>query len=128
MKAIKKLEIIKALGETTSALKIKKAELIEDLFKIKYAAEKQILELSDKNFIDLSDYGISYLNDDYDYMMFDGKLIERLSGNCGDFNNYVPQTDFKKLVEFCEKSTEIIKGMQEEVDNRLKEISDNIHK
>ena len=63
-------------------------------------------------------------------MMYDYKIIERSCGNYdgGDFNSYVPPTDYRKLVEFCEKSTEIIKGMQEEIENRLKEISDNIHK
>ena len=131
MKAIKKVETIEALGETTSALKIKKAELIEDLFEVQEAAAKQISELSAYDFINLEDYGISYLKCKYnDYMMFCGKIIERSCGKYdgGDFNFYVPPTDYRKLVEFCEGSIEIIKGMQEEVDNRLKEISDNIHK
>ena len=131
MKAIKKLEIIKAIGETTSALKIKKAELIEDLFKIKYAAEKQILELSSYDFINLEDYGISYLKCKYnDYMMYDYKIIERSCGNYdgGDFNFYVPPTNYRKLVEFCKSADKIIREMQEEVKNRLKDISENIHK
>ena len=131
MRTIKKVEIIEALGETTSALKIKKEELIEDLFEVQEAAEKQILELSSYDFINLEDYGISYLKCKYnDYMMYDYKIIERSFGNYdgGDFNFYVPPTNYKKLVEFCKSADKIIREMQKEVKNKLKDISENIHK
>lgn len=124
--------MIEALGEKTSALRIKKAELIQDLFEIQRAAEKQILELSSRNFINLeNNYGISYLKCKYNnYMMFDGEIIESSRGKYdgGDFNYYVPPTNYKKLVDFCRKSTDIIKDMQDKVEDILKDISDNIHK
>lgn len=125
MKTITKLEIIAALGETTSALSLRKKDLIDKLFEIQVASEKEILKLSKNNLIDITDWGVDFLERKFnDYMMYDGCIIDEFGGRYdgGDFNEWVPKTDYKKLVEFCEKSTVIIKGMQDELAEKLDKI------
>jgi len=122
MKTISKLEIIAALGETTSALSLRKKELIDKLFEIQVEAEKEISRLKENSLINIEEWDVSYLKCRYNsYMLYDGSVIEYNKGcyDGGDYNYWVPATDYKKLVEFCEKSTEIIKGMQEELAEKL---------
>ena len=125
MKAITKLEIINALGETTSTLSLRKKDLLEKLFEVQYAAEKEIINLKQHGLIDVSEWGVTFLERKYNnYMMYDGCIIDQDGGRYdgGDFNEWVPATDYKKLVEFCEKSTDIIKGMQDALSEELDKI------
>jgi hypothetical protein len=123
---ISKLEIIEALGENTTALKEKKKELIERLFEIQKASEKQIQILRKKGLIDISEWGVSFLERRYnDYMMYDREIIDQYGGRYdgGDFNEWVPPTNYEKLLEFVLKSTDIIKGMQSELADKLENIN-----
>lgn len=122
MKTISKLEIIKALGEKTNELKKRKEVLIEKLFDIQTEAESQIKTLQAHGLIEISDWGVSFLKRRYnDYMTYNDCVIDKSGGRYdgGDFNQWVPPTDYKMLLEFCEKSVDIIKGMQDELNEKL---------
>ena len=125
MKTVSKIEVIKALGETTKSLNQRKKDLIEKLFEIQEACEKNIKEMMSYNLINIEDWGVSFLKRKYnDYMMFDGEIIDAYGGRYdgGDYNQWVPATNYVKLVEFVEKSEDIIKGMQEELSEKLDKI------
>lgn len=125
MKTVSKIEIINALGETTKSLNQRKKNLIEKLFEIQEACEKEIKGINSYNLIDIEDWGVSFLKRKYnDYMMFDGEVIDEYGGRYdgGDYNEWVPNTNYRKLIEFCEKSTDIIKGMQDALSEELNKI------
>lgn len=131
MKTISKKEIIVALGEKTTALNQKKDELVEELFEIQCLAEKQIKRLNSEGIIDISEWGISFLQRKYnDYMMYEGCIIDKFGGRYdgGDFNEWVPETNYKKLIEFCEKADAIIAGMQEAFEEKIASIKANVEK
>ena len=131
MKAIKKIQIIEALGETTTALSKRKKELINDLFDVQQAAEKAIQELSVQNLIDISDWNVGFCEGKYNsYMTYNGKVIDKFGGQYdgGDFNSWIPEPDYNALIEFVENCSEIIKGMQDalsEVLDKIDEIKNN---
>jgi hypothetical protein len=57
-------------------------------------------------------------------MTYNGQVIDKFGGryNGGDFNSWIPTTDYNALIEFVEKCPEIIEGMQE----ALSEVLDNV--
>ena len=125
MKTISKIEIINALCKTTKALSERKSELIEELFDIQTACETEIIKLKSHGLIDITDWGVSFLECKYNnYMMYDGCIIDKYGSRYdgGDYKEWVPATDYKKLVEFCEKSQDIIKGMQDALSEELNKI------
>ena len=125
IKAITKIQIIEALGETTTALQRRKKDLVEDLFEVQQLCEKEILSLSSHSLIDISDWGIGFCKGKYNsYMTYNGQVIDKFGGRYdgGDFNSWISATDYNALIEFVSKCDEIIKGMQA----ALLEILDNI--
>jgi hypothetical protein len=121
-----KLGIINVLGETTTTLKESEKELIENLFELKYEAEEQINSLCESGLIDASDWGITYLKGkSFDYMMYDGKIITDTKGGTdgGNYNHKLAPTNYPKLVEFVLKSADIIKGMQDELQEKIEKIN-----
>ena len=126
MKAITKIQIIEALGETTTALSKRKDELINDLFSVQQVCEKEILELSTHNLIDISDWGVGFCKGKYNsYMTYNGHVIDKFGGKYdgGDFSSWIPAPDYNSLIEFVEKCPEIIKGMQEVLSEVLDKVS-----
>ena len=125
MKTISKIEIIAALGETTKCLQQRKEDLIDRLFEIQRACEKEITEIMSYDLINIEDWGVSFLKRKYNnYMRYDGAIIDKCGGRYdgGDFNEWVPDTNYKKLIEFCEKSESILKGMQDALSEKLDEL------
>ena len=122
MKNLKKIEIINALHVRTSALEKSKEELIDELFDLKDSIAKQLSILNNYEIIDIGDWGISYYEAKYnDYLMYNGNIIDRSYGfyDGGDFNYYVPPTNYKALIEFCLKSDSIIEEMQNAIEKIL---------
>ena len=131
MNAITKIQIIEALGETTTALSKRKKDLVESLFEVQYLCEKEILSLSSHNLIDISDWGIGFCKGKYNsYLTYNGKVIDKFGGRYdgGDFNSWIPAPDYNALIEFVEKCPEIIKGMQEALTEVLDNVSEIIKK
>ena len=129
METITKQQMIEALGEKTTSLSLRKNELIDKLFDIQVAAEKQIRELSELGFIDIENWGISYLRLRYnDYLLYEGELIEYSTGGYdgGDFNSPKPLTNYPKLINFVLNSVSIIESMQKELEERLNKIEAKI--
>ena len=126
MNAITKIQIIEALGETTTALSKRKEELINDLFDVQQAAEKLILELSSHNLIDISKWNVGFFEGKYNsYMTYNGVVIDKFGGKYdgGDFNSWIPAPDYNALIKFVERCPEIVKGMQEALSEVLDKVS-----
>jgi hypothetical protein len=124
--AITKIQIIEALGETTTALSKRKKELINELFDVQQTAEKAIIELSSHNLIDISDWGVGFCKGKYNsYMTYNGHVIDKFGGKYdgGDFNSWIPTPDYNSLIEFVEKCPEIVKDMQEALSEVLDKVS-----
>lgn len=129
METITKKQMIEALNEKTSSLSLRKNELIDKLFEIQVTAEKQIKELDSFGFINMEDWGISYLRLRYnDYLLYEGELIEYSTGGYdgGDFNSPKPLTNHSKLVDFVLNSVNIIESMQKELEEKLNNIEAKI--
>lgn len=124
---ITKLELINALGETTKLLKESRKALIEKLFEVQIAAEKEIIALCEQELITPEDWGVSWLKCRYNnYFCYNGKVIEESYGRYdgGDFNSWVPATDYNQLIEFVKYSQSIIKGMQSALSERIDSVNE----
>jgi hypothetical protein len=123
---VTKLEMINALGENTSALKESKKDLIEKLFDVQNEAAAQINSLCQNGLIDASEWGITYQEGKlYNYMLYNDEMITKSTGgfDCGDYNYRIAPTNYPKLVEFVLKSADIIKGMQDELQEKIEKIN-----
>ena len=129
-----KLEIIDALKENTSALKLKNEELIDKLFEVQIAAEEQIKELCSYGLIEPESWNVSFMHGKYnDYIMYDGKIVDKYGGRYdgGDFNSWIPKVNYPALIKFVQNADAIIKGMQEELNKKQEELNkkiDNLNK
>ena len=108
-----KLELINALNEKTTALNLRKEQLLDKVFDLVKQTENQINELKKSNLIDCSKWKVQWDNN-----------ILYYCGKCIDYTCYERFKNISYVLDFCKDSNIIIEEMQKELENKLNELEE----